>query len=402
MAAIETEVLVIGSGPAGSAAAHTLARRGRSVLLVDRSCFERDKVCGDALIPDALRALVRLGLKERVLREAVRLDCARVHSPNGSSIVLRAEAACLPRRRLDDLMRVAAIERGARFLAPYRLEMPIERDGAVAGATFTGDRDTLRVDCAFTVLATGAATDPLEMFGVCERRAPSAIAARVYLRVPDAVAAEHRHLCISYDRAICPGYGWIFPGPDGVFNVGVGYFNDAQSALPTHNPRELLARFVRTFAPARKLVDRSQRLTDVRGAPLRTALAGAKLARPGLFVVGEAAGLTYSLTGEGIGKAIESGIIAGELIDDALRCTSCDRHALAEAYATKLHASFGDRFHAYALAQRWLSRPAVADFVAWRANRGERVRRLLEALLAENEDPRVLFSVTGMLTALVA
>ncbi len=403
MATLTTDALVIGSGPAGSAAARTLAARGHGVLLVDRARFARDKVCGDGLIPDALRALDRLGLKERVLAEATRLDGVHVHSPNGSSVRLGAEVACLPRRRLDELMRAAAVERGARFIAPYRLAQPIEADGVIAGATFDGaDGDALRIDAAFTLLATGAATDPLQTFGVCERKSASAVAARVYLQAPDSVAAQHRYLCISYARAICPGYGWIFPGPDGIFNVGVGYFDDAGTALPTRNPRTLLARFIETFAPARALVGCSRRLTDVRGAPLRTALAGAKLARPGLLVIGEAAGLTYSLTGEGIGKAIESGIIAAELVADALSGAAHDRHAVSDAYATKLRSEFGERFYAYSLAQRWLARPAIADFVAWRANRGERVRRQLEALLAETEDPRVLFSVTGMLKSLLA
>jgi hypothetical protein len=75
---------------------------------------------------------------------------------------------------------------------------------------------------------------------------------------------------------------------------------------------------------------------------------------------------------------------------------------VCDAYAARLRSEFGERFYAYSLAQRWLARPAVADFVAWRANRGERVRRQLEALLAETEDPRVLFSVTGMLKSLLA
>src|SRR5512132_1265182 len=118
MTVIEAEALVIGSGPAGSAAALTLARQGRQVVLVDRRAFARDKVCGDALIPDALRALAKLGLKERVMEQAKSLDAVRIHSPNGSSVTLLAEAACVPRHRLDDLMRVAAVESGARFAAP--------------------------------------------------------------------------------------------------------------------------------------------------------------------------------------------------------------------------------------------------------------------------------------------
>lgn len=235
-------------------------------------------------------------------------------------MVLDAQIACLPRRRLDDLMRVAAVDGGAMFLAPYALVRAIEADGGIVGAVFhsVATREELSITARFTLLATGAAARPLELFGVCERQAASAIAARIYVQAPDTLGRRYPDLCISYDQDICPGYGWIFPLPDRRYNIGVGYFNDARTRPPTTNLRELLARFIEGFAPARALVAGSMQLTDVRGAPLRTALGGSALGRPGLLVIGEAAGLTYSFTGEGIGKAIESGILAGEIVSQAL------------------------------------------------------------------------------------
>ena len=68
--AVDSEVLVIGAGPAGAAAAHTLARAGVDVVLADRRPFPRDKVCGDALIPDALHAHDDIGLRGPVLEAA--------------------------------------------------------------------------------------------------------------------------------------------------------------------------------------------------------------------------------------------------------------------------------------------------------------------------------------------
>ncbi|HTT11448.1 MAG TPA: geranylgeranyl reductase family protein [Burkholderiaceae bacterium] len=398
MSFLETDVLVIGAGPAGSAAARTAAQLGSRVVLVDRHRFPRDKVCGDALIPDALEALARLGLNARVLAEARPLGSLRIYAPNGRCVELYAQMGCLPRSRLDELMREGAEQAGATFLAPCALAQALDRDGVIAGATFepAAGGAPITVRARLTLLATGAAAGPLLKFGVCERRPASAIAARVYVRAPQRFAVEHDHLCISYDRHVCPGYGWLFPGPDGVFNVGVGYFDDTKARPPTTNIRRLFDRFVQTFAPARALLAVATPLTDLRGAPLRTALAGAHLSRPGLLVIGEAAGTTYSFSGEGIGKAIASGIVAGEIAARAPRDTQAAIDA-ARTYAACIRSDFAERFRAYKIAQGWLAYPAVLGFLARRAAAGGYVRQQLQALLTETGDPSELFSVAGLL-----
>jgi geranylgeranyl reductase family protein len=397
------EILIVGAGPAGAAAAHVLAALGRDVLLVDRCTFPRDKVCGDALIPDALNALRCLGLEQRVCAESRPSSSVRVYAPRGSYVSADVAVGCLPRRRLDALLVQAALASGARIAAPYTLTQALEHEGAVVGAAFAardGD-DALAVHANFTLLATGAAVRPLELFSVAQRRSPSALAARIYVRVPRHVASELRHFSISIDRAISPGYGWIFPGPDDVFNLGVGYFNDSKRSPPSTHLRTLLARFLSSFEPARDLVSRARSVSDVRGAPLRTALTGAALARSGLLVIGEAAGLTYPFTGEGIGKAIESGIVAGEILARCRGASQAARDEASHVYAATIRARFDARFRAYRLAQRWLSLPALSDFLAWRGTVGTYVGEQLRSLLLETADPRALFSLGGMLRALV-
>ena len=403
MRQLSTDVLVIGAGPAGAAAALTLSRLGRDVVLVDRSEFPRDKVCGDALIPDALRALEGLGLGSRVRAEARQVRAIRVYAPSGAHVSAAVEALCLPRRRFDDLLREAAVASGATFLAPCELAEALDDAGSVAGARFVDRRtgDGLTVSATFTVLATGAAARPLETFAVCERRSPSAVAARIYVRVPRELAESIGHFCIAYDRHICPGYGWIFPGPDHVFNIGVAYFTDSRHPPPTTNLRDLLARFLRAFPPAREVMDASRPVTAARGAPLRTALAGAALSRPGLLVIGEACGSTYSFTGEGIGKALESGSIAGETLSRLAGAARASKESAAREYAATLRARFTERFRAYRLAQEWLAHPALHDFLAWRGNAGTYVAEQMRALLLETGDPRALFSLPGLLKALV-
>jgi geranylgeranyl reductase family protein len=400
---VATDVLIVGAGPAGAAAARVLASRGIDVLLVDRSEFPRDKVCGDGLIPDALAALGRLGIDGDALAGSRRSEAVRIHAPGGAYISVPIELRCLPRKRFDASMRAAAAAAGAAFLAPYELAGALEDGATVTGATFVhrdgGEALTVRASC--TLVATGAAAKPLELFSVCERRQPSAVAARVYVRAPHALSEATRHFVIAYDRHICPGYGWIFPGPDDVFNVGVAYFTDSRRAPPTTNLRVLLRRFAETFAPARELMAVSQPLGDVRGAPLRTALAGSTLARPGLLVIGEACGATYSFTGEGIGKAIESGMLAAEILADRHGAPRRAREAVARAYAATLRERFAERFRAYRLAQDWLAYPFVHDVLAWRGNTGRYVAEQVRAMLLETTDPRALFSLAGALKALV-
>jgi geranylgeranyl reductase family protein len=392
---MRVDALVIGAGPAGSAAAITLARAGRDVLMVDRCAFPRDKVCGDALIPDALEALDRLGLRERVARRSRVLDGVRVYAPGGEFVDVKGECACLPRATFDELLRSAAVNAGARFVPQVDVRGPLLDGGRVIGA----DLGARNVRADVTLLATGAAAEPLKRFGVCHRVMPSATAARVYVRTGDAFARQARHLCVSYDAAICPGYGWIFPGPDATFNVGVGFFYDGKADLKVRlyerkpNIRELLHRFLDTFPPARDVMRHAIDVTELKGAPLRTALCGSALSRPGLLVLGEAAGLTYSFSGEGIGKALESGIIAAEAILDG---------ESAETYAARIRAVFSARFRAYKLAQDWLARPMLANFLTRRARRSPFVRQELSAVFQERADPRRLFSAAGMLRSFVS
>jgi menaquinone-9 beta-reductase len=392
---LRADVAVAGAGPAGSLAALVLARSGFDVALIDCAVFPRDKACGDGLMPDALNALRAVGLADEVLRGARRLDTLRLYSPRGTAVDIAGQFAVLPRERLDSALCAAATAAGARLLSPVRVAAPVERDGRVEGITGeTRDGTRMTVRAPITVLATGAGVGPLKAFGVCERSEPSATAVRVYVTVDAGRVPDPGCLCVSYERSICPGYGWVFPGPAGTFNIGVGYFYDAPALPEITNLRLLLDRFVDAFPPARAIVRAAVTTTPLRGAPLRTGLTGAALSRPGLLVAGDAAGLTYSISGEGIGKAMESGIMAANVIRDR---HAAGPDAIAQEYAQRLRARLAGRFRAYAGAQRWVAHPRLVDFLAWRANRGAYVRRQIEGLVNETTDPRGILSVLGIL-----
>ncbi|MDQ6639482.1 MAG: FAD-dependent monooxygenase, partial [Pseudomonadota bacterium] len=136
------DVVVVGAGPAGSAAAQLLARAGRDVVLVDSQAFPRDKVCGDGLIPDAHRALDRLGVLTQVMAEARSATTLACIAPRGGRIDVPGRLAVLPRKRLDEIVCRAAVAAGARMFAPVRFVAPLRDNGdRVVGARLQqGDR----------------------------------------------------------------------------------------------------------------------------------------------------------------------------------------------------------------------------------------------------------------------
>jgi len=386
---------VIGAGPAGTAAAITLASRGIDLVLVDQADFPRDKTCGDALIPDALAALGRLGVLPAVRARAAPTERIQVFAPDGSDLMLDGRVMCLPRVSLDEMMLDRARRAGARWMAPLRLTSLIDEAGQVRGARLAGENGAIDVRARFTLLATGAAVGPLEMAGLCLRRLASGFAMRQYVRNPR-LAQRFKTLVISYDQRIRPGYGWIFPGPDGHFNVGAGVFIDGHSGERSENVRGVFERFVAGFPLARELFASGQVVGPLKGAPLRTALNGSHFGRPGVLAIGEAIGATYSFSGEGIGKALETGVLAAELVADRLN-DSGQVHGLEADYERRLERTYRYRFRAYETAQRWLGVPAFCNLLARRARGSERLRSRLQDVIEESSDPRELCSMAGLL-----
>jgi geranylgeranyl reductase family protein len=393
------EVLVVGAGPAGSACARSLARAGVDVVLVDQHVFPRDKACGDGLIPDAYAALRRLGVLEEVLAHAQRVNHVGCVGPSGGRVDVPGSMAVLPRRVLDDILCRAALDAGARWVAPARFEAPIEEDSRVVGATLrTGDGER-HVRAPWVVLATGAVPQALIAAGMCERRSPSGIALRGYVRNPS-MAGRIKAMDVVWHRRLRPGYGWVFPCRDGVFNVGVGVAHShgrrpgGRFAMKDVNLRQVFDTFVSVYAPATELMQTGELIGELKGAPLRCTLEGARFSRPGMLVTGEAAGSTYSFTGEGIGKAMETGLHAAEALLRARAAGAGDAHARAD-YEARL-VSLKPRFDLYEKANRVNRFPWLADLVIWRGRKSERVLQRMSGVLNETNNPGHLVSLSGM------
>lgn len=406
-APISTDILILGAGPAGCAAAITLAMAGRRVLLIDQHDFPRDKVCGDGLIPDSMQALKRLGVLDDVLSAAQSVKGIACHGPRGGTLYIPSDLAVLPRRLLDACLfeRAKAVGvttmTGVRFVAPLK-----DANDHVIGARVTIAGQTRALHAKWTILATGANAGPLQATGHCTESRPSAMALRAYIHNPD---FKHDgqpidHLHISWHKSYAPGYGWLFPCPDGVYNVGVGLYGMHQDSWrgelgklpglnrfrpPKPNLAELFDRFVQTNPLAHRLIETGTQIGETKGAPLRCSLEGAKPAKPGLLITGEAMGSTYALTGEGIGKAMETGMLSAQALIDHQAV-----HAVCHAYEQHLRA-LTPKFTIYQQANKINRLPWLIDLAIARGNQSPKLVARMSRVLEEQANPAKLFTFRG-------
>lgn len=385
----EADVIVAGAGPAGAVAAMLLAQAGRRVVLCDRRDFPRDKACGDGLIADSIELLTRLDLLPSVLRMAQPASRLLTISPGGVEVAFDSTFYVVPRLAFDHFLFERAVAAGAVFRRAI-VEGPLKDGRKVVGVAARDPGTEARVElrAPLTLLATGAAADVLRAFDDKARVSPSGFAVRTYGRLES--GAPLSDLVISLERDLLPGYAWAFPAPGGLVNIGVGALTNKGLGAAGQSLR---ARLDALLAGRGLLGSRlgPVRATEAyRGAPLRTGLEGSTLAAPGLAVIGEAAGTTYAVSGEGIGKAMESARIVAEL---AIAARSKDELALAgNQYAETMRSKYASRFRAYATAQRWIAMPAMADYVARRANRSQWVHDKLAGIISERALPDRVFS----------
>ena len=406
------DVLVIGAGPAGSACAQTLAGAGLSVLLVDQHDFPRDKVCGDALIPDSHAALRRLGVYDEVAALAQPVQHVRCVGPRGGLVDVPGSLSVLPRKVLDHVLVRSAQRAGARLLTPLRFEAPLLDGEQVVGARFKAaglHREAAQaheISARWVVLATGAVPQALTAAGLCERHTPSGVALRGYVK-NDAQVPHIRQLQIVWHPRLRGGYGWIFPAPGGVFNIGVGLTGShiqsdgqrgAKGRMHNLNLRTLFDAFCELHPAARDLMASGVLQGDIKGAPLRCSMVGSRWSRPGLLATGEAVGSTYNFTGEGIGKAMETGMLAAHaILQDrrALNTPNTLDSAVRQRYEASLTA-LKPRFDMYETARHVNHRPWLADLVIWRARKSPRILRRMAGMLEETQNPGRLLSWRGM------
>ncbi len=355
------DVVVVGAGPAGCAAAIEARRRGLSVCLVDKATFPRDKTCGDGLTTNALRLLERLGLHRGALAGEggyERVDDVVLIGPHGRTIALALPrghgdyAAVVTRVRLDAALVEAARAAGARLVLGHAVAAigGGDRNGSGDGNEVTVELDDGRGVRAPWVIAADGHWSPARR--MIEPGAPRDLgawhAARQYFS-----GVADRRLWVIFERDLLPGYAWVFPLPGGRANVGYGVLrNDGRRG---RDLKALWSDLIHRPSMRRILGETARPEGTVRAWPIPTDYARAALHHGRVLFAGDAARVVDPMTGEGIAQAIETGILAAGAL-----AVGGSPEGVAARYEASVHRTLGRDLRFAARLQRVLASPLGA------------------------------------------
>ena len=349
--AIDTDVLVVGAGPGGSAAAYHLARHGVDVTVLERAAFPREKVCGDGLAPRSVRSLLRMGVDtddprfERVIglrvysrRTTIELPWPELRGfPNYGLVATRMD--------LDELLARRAEKAGARLVERTEAVSPIMDGGWVRGVLARDAEDRkgkpFEVRARLVLAADGASSKLSAQAGVRrDDSKPLGIAARRYYRIDRHPGPWFESwLDLWEGDTILPGYGWLFPVADGTVNLGAGLLNTF-TGFKDVSAQRLFAAFAAMMPPEWGITEETA-VGRVLSGPLPMGASRRPAAVPGMLLIGDAGGMVNPFNGEGIAYAMESAEVAAELAHEAL---VRGRPGIAQMYPTVLRERYGQYF----------------------------------------------------------
>jgi geranylgeranyl reductase family protein len=404
----QADVIVVGAGPAGASTAYHLAQAGADVLLLEKSVFPRDKICGDGLTPRAVKQLIGMGFD---------LDDPGWMKNNGLRIVGAGHTLELPwpelasfppygavrtRMDLDETLARHAEKAGARLMERTAVTGPVvdERTGRVIGVTAkpvddrgrrVGDDVTYRAPVV--VACDGVSSRMATAMGL-ERRdnRPMAVAVRAYYETPRHDDPWMESWLELWDGApgesnLLPGYGWIFGVGDGTANVGLGILNTS-AAFQSVDYKDLLVRWL-----ANTPEEWGFREENLVGRIASAALPMGFNRKPhytrGMLLVGDSGGMVNPFNGEGIDYALEAGHMAADTILQALALPDGPaRERVLEGYAAALDAAYGGYFTLGRVFAKMIGNPTFMKQATKHGLPRHALMRFMLKLMANLTDPR--------------
>ncbi|MFJ6196582.1 geranylgeranyl reductase family protein [Micromonospora sp. NPDC092111] len=399
----DADVIVVGAGPGGSATAYHLARHGVRVLLLEKTEFPREKVCGDGLTPRAVRQLVRMGVDTspeagwlhnkglRVIGGGVRLELDwpdLASFPNYGLVRTRLD--------FDDLLARQAVSAGAELRTGVNVMGPVlDADDRVVGVTAEvgPDKEPATFRAPLVVAADGVSGRFPLALGLAKREdRPIGVAVRRYYRSPakhdDDYLESWLELRSKDSDALLPGYGWIFGLGDGRVNVGLGVLNSS-AAFGKTNYRRLLTDWLANTPEDWGMTDEANAEGPILGAALPMGFNRVPHYTRGVLLVGDSGGMVNPFNGEGIAYAMESGELAAEVAVQALaRPAGAERERALMAYPQELKTRFGGYYRLGGIFVKLIGRPEVMRMATRHGMPHPTLMRFVLKLLANLTDPR--------------
>jgi len=381
------DVLVVGAGPAGIAAAIHLHRRGIKVTVIDKATFPRDKCCGDGLTTGALRLLDELNFEPNMVESWTVCHHVVLRSPTGKEVHLQLPedggqfAAIAPRSEFDAALVQHARNLGIEVVEGVSFERVVgnERDGVTVSLAPLGVRTfsaVVAADGMWSTVRKGLGVNIPNYLGDWH-------AFRQYATNVTGPASEK--LFVWFDEDLLPGYAWSFPLSGGRANVGFGILRGSKSS-----PADMKAQWQSLLQRPhvrRALGEKAEMIDRVTAWPIPARVTSATLSAPGVLFVGDAACVTDSLTGEGIGQALLSGKLAAQAIGQS---TPGDLLASGRRYERAMHKEFFADHRMSIVLGRILAHPLGAGGALRAANLSDWTRRNFVRWMFEDEPRSII------------
>ncbi|MCW2860222.1 MAG: geranylgeranyl reductase [Actinoallomurus sp.] len=392
----DADVIVVGAGPAGSATAYHLAQAGLNVLLLEKTEFPREKVCGDGLTPRATKQLIKLGVDLdapgwirnrglRIIGGGVRLELPwpdLASYPDYGLVRTRMD--------FDQILAERAVAAGAKLRLNTAVTEPILNDnGRIIGVIAKTPDGEARFTAPLVVAADGNSTRLSLAMGLRKRDdRPMGVAVRRYYTSPRHDDDYLESWLELWDgERLLPGYGWVFGVGDGTSNVGLGLLNTSES-FKNVDYRGLLKSWLAGM-PEEWGYQEDNATGPVRGAALPMGFNRTPHYTRGLLLVGDAGGMINPFNGEGIAYAMESAEMAAEVIVQALgRPTAAQRERALHDYPQVLKQAYGGYYTVGRLFVKAIGDPRVMKFATRHGLPHPTLMRFTLKLLANLTDPR--------------
>ncbi len=399
---MDADVIVVGAGPGGSACAYHLARHGVSVLLLEKSEFPREKVCGDGLTPRAVKQIVGMGIDPgapgwvrnrglRVIGGGVRLE---LDWPDLAAFPNYG----LTRTRMDfdQLLAGAAKDAGADLRTSVNVSGPLldERTGRVVGveASVGSDKEPRTFRAPVVVAADGVSGRFPLALGLTKRTdRPIGVAVRRYYRSPrhadDYLESWLELRGRDATDKLLPGYGWIFGMGDGRVNVGLGVLNSSAEFGKT-NYREMLLEWMGGTPDDWGMNDEANADGPILGAALPMGFNRVPHYTRGVMLVGDSGGMVNPFNGEGIAYAMESGALAAEVVVQAVaEAHPHRRERTLQHYPAELTSRYGGYYRLGGWFVKLIGRPEIMRFAIKHGMPHPTLMRFVLKLLANLTEP---------------
>ena len=406
----DADVIVVGAGPAGATTAYHLARTGLDVLLLEKTAFPREKVCGDGLTPRAVKQLVAMGVDTSEAAGWLQNKGLRIYGGGMRLELPWPDLAEFPsyglvrkRTDFDETLARHAEKAGARLRERTTVTGPVtdEATGRLVGVTAKPSREAgadaapeeVTYRAPLVIAADGNSSRLSVSVGLRRRDdRPMGVAVRTYFTSPRHDDDWLESWLELWDGKpgqsnLLPGYGWVFGMGDGTSNVGLGILNTSAS-FQNADYRALLKAWLSGMPEEWGFVD-DQQVGPVRGAALPMGFNRQPHYSSGLLLVGDAGGMVNPFNGEGIAYAMESGELAAQIVAQALaRPDDSSRERVLRSYPRALKAQYGGYYTLGRMFVKAIGDPRIMKLATRHGLPHPVLMRFTIKLLANLTDPR--------------